>query len=105
VQYDNAIYQLDHAGPGYTMRGAKVTVCQLINGKIVVLYKDRELPYTCLRRGEIIPPPVDAKMLNQRVDQASEKQARSSTNKPAQNHPWRKTASVPQKAITPVTTS
>ena len=89
LQYRNVAYQLRHAGPGYRLRGAKVTVCDLANGEVVLLREGRELPYTTYRKGERPPPVEDEKTLNERVDSALEKQQRKSA-KPAPDHPWRK---------------
>ena len=89
LQYRNVAYQLRHAGPGYRLRGAKVTVCDLANGEVVLLREGRELPYTTYRKGERPPPVEDEKTLNERVDNALEKQQRKRA-KPAPDHPWRK---------------
>ena len=88
VQYHNVAYQLRHAGPGYRLRGAKVTVCALANGEVVLLREGRELPYTTYRKGERPPPVEDEKTLNERVDAALAKQS-SPPSKPAPDHPWR----------------
>ena len=79
---------LRHAGPGYRLRGAKVTVCDLASGEVVLLREGRELPYTTYRKGEPPPPVEDEKTLNERVDRALEQQQRPRT-KPAPDHPWR----------------
>jgi len=88
VQYHNVAYQLQHPGPGYRLRGAKVTVCALADGEVVLLREGRELPYTTYRKGERPPPVEDEKTLNARVDAALEKQQRQRA-KPAPDHPWR----------------
>jgi transposase len=88
VQYHNVAYQLQHPGPGYRLRGAKVTVCALADGEVVLLREGRELPYTTYRKGERPPPVEDEKTLNERVDAALEKQQRQRA-KPAPDHPWR----------------
>ncbi|MBP6582401.1 MAG: hypothetical protein KA204_02845, partial [Chromatiaceae bacterium] len=44
VPYRNTAYQVRHQGPGYRLRGAKVTVCALASGEIVLLHEGRELP-------------------------------------------------------------
>ena len=88
AQYRNVAYQLQHPGPGYRLRGAKVTVCALADGEVVLLREGRELPYTTYRKGEQPPPVADEKTLNERVDGALDKQQRPRT-KPALDHPWR----------------
>ncbi len=93
VQYRNVAYQLRHAGPGHRLRGAKVTVCALADGEVVLLREGRELPYTTYRKGEHPPPVEDEKTLNARVDRALEKQQRQRSH-PAPDHPWRKAAAM-----------
>jgi len=93
LQYRNVAYQLRHAGPGYRLRGAKVTVCALADGEVVLLREGRELPYTTYRKGERPPPVEDEKTLNERVDAALAKQS-SKPSKPAPEHPWRKEAAM-----------
>ncbi len=93
LQYRNVAYQLRHAGPGYRLRGAKVTVCALTDGEVVLLREGRELPYTTYRKGERPPPVEDEKTLNERVDAALAKQS-SKPSKPAPEHPWRKEAAM-----------
>ncbi len=93
LQYRNIAYQLRHDGPGYRLRGAKVTVCDLANGEVVLLREGRELPYTTYRKGERPPPVADEKTLNERVDRALEKQQQQ-RSKPAPDHPWRMAAAM-----------
>ncbi len=88
LQYRNIAYQIRYDGPGYRLRGAKVTVCALAHGEVVLLREGRELPYTTYRKGERPPPVADEKTLNERVDGALEKQQRQ-RSKPAPDHPWR----------------
>jgi hypothetical protein len=88
VQYRNTAYQLQHKGPGYHLRGAKVTVCELPSGEVVLFYKGHELPYTTYRKGERPPRVEDEKTLNERVDAALAKQAKPPA-KPSTSHPWR----------------
>lgn len=54
LQYRNTLYQLQHRGAGYHLRGAKVTVCEGDNGEVVLLAAGKELPYTTYTRG--LPP-------------------------------------------------
>lgn len=97
LQYRNTLYQLQHRGPGYHLRGAKVTVCEADSGEVVLLYAGQELPYTTYRKGEAPPKSEDEKTLNARVDAAVGRQ----TTKPGPNHPWRRPAvlSAPQPAV------
>ena len=90
LQYRNTLYQLQHRGPGYHLRGAKVTVCEDDNGTVVLLYTGKELPYTTYRKGEAPPKTEDEKTLNARVDAAVGRQ----TATPGPNHPWRKPGAI-----------
>lgn len=89
LQYRNTTYQLQHSGPGYRLRGAKVTLCELGSGEIVLLYEGRELPFAISRQGERSPAVEDEKTLNDRVDAALAKQPGNGPPKPAADHPWR----------------
>jgi len=94
LHYRNTLYQLQYRGPGYHLRGAKVTVCERDNGEVVLLYAGKELPYSAYRKGEAPPKPEDEKTLNARVDQAVARQAAKAAAKPSPNHPWRKAAAI-----------
>lgn len=93
VQYRNLVYQLRHHGPGYHLRGAKVRVCALANGEVVLLREGRELPYRTYRKGERPSPLEDEKTVNERVDAALAKQ-QPKTSKPSPTHPWRQEAAM-----------
>ena len=82
LQYRNIAYQIRYDGPGYRLRGAKVTVCALADGEVVLLREGRELPYTTYRKGERPPPVADEKNLNERVEAALAR-PQSQTAKPA----------------------
>ena len=92
LQYRNVLYQIRHDGPGYRLRGAKVTVCERPAGEVVLLYDGRELPYTTYRKGERPPPPADDKTVNGRVDAALATQGRQTAATPRADHPWRRGA-------------
>lgn len=88
-QYQNTLYQVTNTGQGYALRNAKVTVCELRSGEIVLLRKGKEMSYTTFRKGERPSPLEDEKTLNRRVDEAQKRQA-NQIRKPAPDHPWRK---------------
>jgi len=108
LQYRNVVYQIRHDGPGYRLRGAKVTVCELDGGEIVLLHEGRELAYATARKGERPCAVEDDKTLNARVDRALAKQRAPTPSKPRADHPWRRRAeggvapSAPQ-GLTPAT--
>lgn len=89
-QYENTQYQIKTTGQGYHLRLARVTVCELQSGEIVILRKGKEMPYTTYRKGERPAPLEDEKSLNQRVDNSQKRQAGRRNWKPAPDHPWRK---------------
>ena len=89
-QYDNTQYQITSIGPGYTLRKAKVIVCELPAGEIVILRQGKEMPYSTYRKGERPSPVEDEKTLNQRVDVVQKRQVEHQTKKPAPDHPCRK---------------
>jgi transposase len=94
VQYRNTLYQLRHTGSGYRLRGARITVCALTDGEIVLLREGRELPYTTYRKGERPPPVEDEKTLDDRVDAALTKQRAKPPVKPRADHPWRQAGAI-----------
>jgi len=94
LQYRNTIYQLKHSGPGYHLRGAKVIICELPSGQVVLLYQKRELPYTIYRKGERPWHVEDEKTLNNRVDTALDRQATNPPARPSVDHPWRQANTV-----------
>jgi hypothetical protein len=89
VPYRNVVYPIRHSGPGHRLRQAKVTVCELPDGAVVLLRDGRELPYTIYRKGERPPPPADDKTVNERVDAALAKQ-------PCQDQAARRSSLAPQ---------
>ena len=86
-QYHNIQYLIKIKKPGYAMRGSHVTVCELLNGEIVLLYKGRELAYTIYQEQPPLPAHQDAKTINIAVDKLLTNQAKG--HKPPDNHPWR----------------
>ena len=77
-------------GPGYTLRGARVTVREGLDGTVALLHKRRPLAHRVLARGE---PPVavaDGKCVSRLVEEAKGKQADRPRWKPAPDHPWRR---------------
>ena len=86
-QYHNIQYLIKIKTPGYAMRGACITICELLNGEIVLLYKGRELVYSIYQEKPPLPPHQDAKTINSAVDKLLINQAKG--HKPATTHPWR----------------
>jgi len=88
LQYNNVLYQIKTRAIGYAMRGATVTVCENFQGKVSILYNGQLLQWEQFERGDAPPPVVDAKNINQVIDQAIQRQAKPWKPKP--DHPWRK---------------
>ena len=87
-QYHNQQYLITTDQPSYALRGAKITVCELLNGEIVLLYQGGELPYTLYQEHPPLPNPQDAKTLNPTVDKLLKSQRRG--HKAATDHPWKR---------------
>ena len=100
-QHENTWYQIVSPRQKYTLRNARVTVCELSTGEIAILYQGKELSYNALRKGERPAAVEDEKSLNKRVDAANKAQARRKTWKPKPDHPWRK-AIVSRPRPTPI---
>jgi len=91
-QYANTLYQIVTSRQKYTLRNARVTVCERATGEVAILYKGKELDYTTFKKGERPATVEDEKTLNNRVDAACKVQARRRRWKPQPDHPWRKRA-------------
>lgn len=61
-------YCVNVPGPGTAMRGGKVLVHRLVDGRIHVTYKDRVLALTAYGSYPVPDPAVDEKQLDARVD-------------------------------------
>jgi hypothetical protein len=89
IQYKNLLYQLLPDGLGLSMMKAPVTVCESSTGQITILYKGHSIAYRVLYKGQCVTPSADGKSLDQRVEQALQKQRSHPFLKPAPDHPWR----------------
>jgi transposase len=89
LQFRKVIYNIQIDGIGYALRGAKVTVCECLNGQVVLLRNGKPLPYTTIRLGQIESNIESAKTINARVDRIIAKNRSNAKCKPAPNHPWR----------------
>ena len=81
VSYKNVIYQIQARTPGYTMRGAKLTVCES-KTEITLIYKNKSLSYKMFDKKNKPSEVVSSKQLMR------PKKVRQS--KPKANHPWRR---------------
>jgi hypothetical protein len=89
IQFRKIVYQIQTQRPTYALRKAKVTVCLNAEGKVVILYKNKELAYTIFKKQTRQAQILSSKDLNRKVDETRKKY------KPAPDHPWRKSFSTP----------
>jgi hypothetical protein len=80
VQYNKVIYQIQSDRPDYTLRNAKVTVCENAKGEVTILYKNKPLAYTLYHK-----PARQAEVVNTKTIDHQLKLPKP----PAPNHPWR----------------
>jgi transposase len=66
--YGGTKYCVNTAGPGTAMRGGKVLVHRLIDGRLHVTYKDRVLRLTAYGSYPVAAPAADEKTLDARVE-------------------------------------
>lgn len=81
LSYKNVIYQIQTKSPGYTMRGASVTVCESPS-QVILLYKNKPQPYKTFDKNNRPKQVLDSKDLNAHLDK------RTIGRKPRPDHPW-----------------
>ncbi len=81
VQSNCVIYQIQSDRPDYTLRNAKVTVCENAKGEVTILYKNQPLAYTIFHKPARQAEIVDTKTLDHHL---------ATPKPPAQDHPWRR---------------
>lgn len=84
LQYKKVIYQVQPAGSAYTLRNAKVLVCENAQGEITLLRHNRPLPYSVFERQQRQAEVVTPKEIDAHLEKLKE------PHKPAANHPWRR---------------
>lgn len=67
IQYENKVYQVQAKGQGYTLRHAKITVCEAMDGSVTLLHKGLKLDYKRYEKGQAPAPLADEKTVNERV--------------------------------------
>jgi transposase len=90
VQFKNVVYQIHSDRPAYALIKTPVILCQDVLGKVTILYKGKALEYSIFHKQErqaqvVTPKQIDHILLNQ-----------SKAHKPAPNHPWYRTSSIPR---------
>jgi len=88
LQFKKVLYNIQVDGIGYALRGARVTVCESLQGDVTIMRNGKILPYTTLRLGHFYENIEDAKTINARVDSTIAQQKRKPKWKPAPDHPW-----------------
>ena len=88
LQFKKVIYNIQVEGIGYALRGARVTVCESLQGDVTLLRNNKVLPYSTLRLGRFHENIEDAKTINARVDSTIVQQKKKPKWKPAPDHPW-----------------
>ena len=87
-QYHNTQYLVTAKKPSYALQGARITICEKPDGEIILLYKNRRLPYILHQQQPPLPEPEDAKTINSAVDKILGKH--SNPPRPVSTHPWRR---------------
>jgi len=101
VQYENAIYQIQSKRPGYTLRHARVTVCENRQGEIAIEYKGKPLDYIVYRPAPRQAQVVSSKQLTMKLDAVSTPAKPAKKRKPyipPPDHPWRRFRIRPETA-------
>ena len=80
VQANNVIYQIQSERPDYTLRKAKVIVCENAKGEVTILYKNKPLSYSIFHKPSRQAQVVDTKTLDHQL---------KPPKPPAPDHPWR----------------
>lgn len=83
VQFKNVVYQIHSDRPAYALHNARVTLCQDVQGKVTILYKDSPLDYSIFHKQAHQSQVVTAKQVDRALLDPHK------PYKPAPNHPWR----------------
>lgn len=89
------IIQTQAGSPRYALRGKKIEVCVHLDGRVELLSASESLPYRVFDPQRERLPPADDKTLNERVDRALARQARTAYTPPP-THPWKKWTGAPE---------
>ncbi len=81
VQFKHSVYQIQTNRPDYTLRNAKVTVCENTKGEITILYKNKPLSYTVYHKAPRQAEVANSKTLDHQI---------KTPWKPPTDHPWRR---------------
>jgi len=101
VQYQNAIYQIRTKRPEYTLRHARVIVCENRHQEITIEYKGKPLDYAVFRPASRQAQVVSSKQLTMKLDALTVPAKSTKKRKsyvPPPDHPWRRFRIRPETA-------
>jgi hypothetical protein len=81
VQFKNVVYQIQTNRPAYSLKNAKVLVCENVSGDVNILYNNKLLDYTIFHKAPRQSEVVNSKSLNNQI---------KSPWSPPPDHPWRR---------------
>jgi hypothetical protein len=91
LQYDKVIYQIQTARPTYSMRKARVLVCENRQGSVSITYKGKELTHQVHHRQTSQAQIVTCKEMDQRlVANTPNDKRRLAGHAMSADHPWRR---------------
>src|SRR3972149_813303 len=93
-QYKNTIHQVRTERETYALRKAKVILHEKKDGFVEVFYKKKPLTFTTYNTQEKQGEIIDAKTLNEMIDNLQKNQEPKRKYKPAYNHPWKRGARI-----------
>lgn len=90
VSINRQRYIVQTAGaPWYALRRQTVTVAEHPDQRIELFHETKSLPFKVFDETQTIPPAVDDKTLNPRIDEILLRRSRPLPQKPPATHPWR----------------
>lgn len=82
LQHNNIIYQILIKNPSWSLRGAKVTIIETLDGQVHIEYKGKDLPFNVFSEQEFMGAEVDSK----EIDRFLKKKHQYGVS--PHNHPW-----------------
>ena len=81
IQYKQKTYQLHFPSSGYRLQQKGITICEMLDGSLQLLYEGEPLSYEVFDKGQRILAVLDSKQIDIHFQEKK--------HKPAPNHPWR----------------
>ncbi len=85
MSYGEHIYQIQAAGKERRLQRTKITVCEDLNGQVILLHEEKQLEYTTIKKEKQTAKIVPLKQLDEVINRRG-----GATTTPAANHPWRR---------------